>query len=89
MLIANMPTIVTDKKFGDVITYPKIAADYAYTLHARKNISFDIWLASHASKFALHDKHKPDDAYNPDAFIDKQGYEAALSDLQKQYYKKM
>lgn len=88
VLIANMPTIVTDKKFEDVTTYPEIAKDYAYTLHAMKNISFDIWLASHASQFRLHDKHKPGDAYNPDAFIDKQGYDAVLNDLQKQYDKK-
>ena len=88
VLIANMPTIVTDKKFEDVTTYPEIAKDYAYTLHAMKNISFDIWLASHASQFRLHDKHKPGDAYNPDAFIDKRGYDAALNDLQKQYDKK-
>jgi metallo-beta-lactamase class B len=88
VLIANMPTIVTEKKFEEVTTYPEIAKDYAYTLQAMRNISFDIWLASHASQFALHDKHKPGDNYNPDAFIDKQDYDAALNDLQKQYDKK-
>jgi metallo-beta-lactamase class B len=88
VLIANMPTIVTDKRFADVTTYPDISKDYAYTLHAMKNIRFDIWLASHASQFNLHDKHKPDDAYNPAAFTDQQGYDSALSDLQKQYDEK-
>jgi metallo-beta-lactamase class B len=89
LLIANMPTIVTDKRFADVTTYPEISKDYAYTLGAMKNIRFDIWLASHASQFNLHDKHKPSDAYNPAAFIDQQGYDAALSGLQKQYDEKM
>ncbi len=89
VLIANMPTIVIEKKFADISAYPDIAEDYAYTLHAMKNIPFDIWLASHASQFKLHDKHKPGDTYNPDIFIDKQGYDAALSDLQRQYDKKM
>jgi metallo-beta-lactamase class B len=37
----------------------------------------------------MHNKHKPGDAYNPDAFIDQQGYNAALNDLQKQYDEKM
>ena len=32
VLIANMPTIVTDKKFSDIPSYPDIAKDYAYTL---------------------------------------------------------
>ena len=89
VLIANMPTIVTEKKFADVIGYPEIARDYAYTLKAMKNISFDIWLASHTSQYKLHDKHQPRDAYNPAAFTDKQGYDAAISDLQKQYDEKI
>jgi len=85
VLIANMPTIVTDKKFTGTTAYPGIAGDYAYTFNAMKNIKFDLWLASHGNQFKMHDKHKADDAYNPAAFIDKPGYDAALSDLQKQY----
>jgi metallo-beta-lactamase class B len=89
VLIANLPTIVTDKPFATIASYPGIAGDYAYTLGAMKNISFDIWLASHASQFKLHDKHQPGDSYNPAAFMDKAGYDAALSDLQKQYDEKV
>jgi metallo-beta-lactamase class B len=89
VLIANMPTIVTDKSFKDISSYPEIGNDYAYTFKAMKNISFDIWLASHASQFKMHNKHKPGDAYNPAAFIDQAGYNASLSDLQKQYDKKL
>jgi metallo-beta-lactamase class B len=85
VLIANMPTIVTEKPFAAITTYPGIAADYAYTFKAMKNISFDIWLASHASQFKMHDKHRPGDAYNPAAFKDQPGYDTALSDLQKKY----
>ena len=89
VLIANMPTIVTERTFAAVTTYTDIAKDYEYTFKAMKNISFDIWLAAHASQFNLHEKHKPDDAYNPVAFINRPGYDTALSDLQKQYDKKM
>jgi metallo-beta-lactamase class B len=89
VLIANMPTIVTDKLFLKIDSYPKIADDYAYTFKAMKNISFDIWLASHASQFKLHAKHKPGGVYDPAAFIDREGYDAQLSDLQKQFDKKM
>ena len=89
VLIANIPTIITDKRFADVTTYRGIAKDYAYTLQAMKNIQFDIWLASHASQFNLHDKHKHGDKYNPAVFIDQKGYNAELSDMQKQYDEKM
>lgn len=89
VLIANMPTIVTEKEFADVHDYPGIAADYAYTLKAMKGLSFDLWLASHASQFSLHTKHKPGDAYNPAAFADNKGYAAAISSLQKEYDEKL
>jgi metallo-beta-lactamase class B len=89
VLIANMPTIVTDSAFTAIPSYPTIASDYAYTLKAMKNLSFDIWLASHASQFALHTKHKPNDAYNPAAFIDHAGYDAAIKNLEKDYDEKI
>ena len=89
VLIANMPTIVTDSSFAAIPNYTTIAADYAYTLKAMKNISFDIWLASHASQFELHTKHKPGDSYNPAAFVDQAGYDAAIRDLEKQYEEKI
>jgi len=89
VLIANMPTIITAKRFPDISSYPDIAKDYAYTFNAMKNIRFDIWLSSHASQFMLHEKYKTGDKYQPSVFIDQKGYDAALSDLKKQYDEKL
>lgn len=89
VLIANMPTIVTEKRFADINAYPNVAQDYANTIQAMKRISFDVWLASHASQFKLHNKHKPGDAYNPMAFADKAGYDAALIELLQDYNEKL
>jgi len=89
VLVANLPTIVTNKKFSELPAYPEIAKDYAYTLNSLKELSFDIWLSSHASQFGLHTKHKPGDRYNPTAFMDRKGYDKAISDLQTQFNKKM
>jgi metallo-beta-lactamase class B len=88
VLIANMPTIVTEKKFSEVVTYPDIAKDYEYTINAMKKLTFDIWLSSHSSQFELHNKHKPGGAYNPAAFMDKKGYDKAMNDLEVQFSKK-
>ncbi|HEV7229905.1 MAG TPA: subclass B3 metallo-beta-lactamase [Bacteroidia bacterium] len=88
VLIANMPTIVTDKQFTELYTYPGIAKDYAYTFQSMKNLRFDIWLASHASQFNLHGKHKPGDPYNPKAFEGRKDYDTELADLEKQFSKK-
>lgn len=89
VLIANMPTIVTDSSFSAIPTYTEIAADYGYTLHTMKNIKFDIWLSSHASQCKLHAKHQSGDAYNPEAFKDQAGYDATIGDLQQQYDRKL
>ena len=89
VLIANMPSIIIDKKFSEETSYPNIANDYAYTLSHMKQLSFDIWVASHASQFNLHGKHHPGDAYNPAAFMDRKGYDEELNDLQEQYDQKM
>ena len=89
VLPANMPTIVTEKKFTEGAGYPDISQDYAYTLNAMQKLSFDIWLSAHASQFELHSKHKPGDRYNPAAFIDKKGYDEAIKKLQTQFSKKV
>jgi metallo-beta-lactamase class B len=89
VLIANLPTIITEEPFPAVKTYPHIAQDYAYTLKAMKGLKFDIWLASHTSQFNLANKHKPGDKYNPDRFIDQKGYDMQLSKLQKEFDKKI
>lgn len=89
VLIANMPTIIIDKKFSEVPSYPDIASDYAYTLKSLKEQKFDIWVASHAGQFDMEQKHKPGSAYNPSAFMDKKGYDGALNELQQEFDKKM
>jgi metallo-beta-lactamase class B len=89
VLIANMPTIVTDKKFSDISSYPGIANDYAYTLKAMKGLKFDLWLASHGIQFDLLSKHKPSSAYNPMVFADKKNYYDEINELQAEYDKKI
>ena len=89
ILIANLPTIVTNKNFSDILAYPDITKDYKYTLASMKDLKFDIWLASHAGQFALHSKHRPGDVYNPASFMDKKGYDAAINNLQTEFTKKV
>jgi metallo-beta-lactamase class B len=89
VLIANMPTILSETKLSGMPGYPNVGKDYAYTINAMKNLQFDIFLASHASQFDLQKKHKPGDAYNPDVFIDRTGYDKAMNDLQKNYDKRL
>jgi len=89
VLIANLPTIVTSRKLSDIPEYPEISGDIAYTLSSLKKQQFDIFLSSHASQFDLHKKHKPGDAYDPQVFADRQGFDEAVKDLEEAYRKKV
>lgn len=89
VLIANLPTIVTDRKFTDIPAYPHIAEDYAYTLRSMKDLKFDLWVASHGIQFDLLRKHKPGDSYNPAAFMDLKNFYDYLDELQVEYDKKI
>ncbi|MCL1675543.1 GOB family subclass B3 metallo-beta-lactamase [Elizabethkingia meningoseptica] len=89
VLIANMPSVIVDRKFSEIKDYPNIQADYAYTFKAMKKLDFDLWVASHASQFDLHAKHKEGDPYNPQVFMDKANYFAFLNSLETDYLEKI
>lgn len=85
VLIANMGSINPGVKVSGMPKYPTITQDYARTFHDQKEMQIDIWLASHASQFDLHKKYQPGDPYNPDRFVDPQGFQAAVARLEKIY----
>ncbi|MFT3981572.1 MAG: subclass B3 metallo-beta-lactamase [Ferruginibacter sp.] len=89
VLIANIPTIINDRKFEEIKDYPGISNDFASSIASMKKLDFDIWVASHASQFGLHEKHKPGAPYNPSAFMDRKGYDEVMEDMQKAYEEKL
>ncbi|RYD79234.1 MAG: subclass B3 metallo-beta-lactamase [Sphingobacteriales bacterium] len=89
VLIANMPSIIVDKKFRDVSSYKNIQEDYAKTFASMKRLDFDLWVASHASQFDLHKKRKPGDPYNPKVFMDKDLFFENLQSLENSFLYKI
>ena len=87
VLIANIPTILSDTKMSGMPGYADISKDFAYTLDAMKKIQFDLWVASHASQFNMHEKRKKGDAYNPEAFADRALYYKTLEERTADYDK--
>jgi metallo-beta-lactamase class B len=85
VIIANLGSINPGVTVSGMPTYPGIADDYARTFKAQKDMSIDVFLASHASQFKLHQKYQPGDAFNPDRFVDPQGFKAAVEELEKTY----
>jgi len=89
VVIANMGSINPGVTVSGMPKYPGIAADYARTFKAQKDMAIDVWLASHASQFKLHEKYKPGDAFNPERFVDPQGFKAAVEQLEKTYQEQL
>jgi Zn-dependent hydrolases, including glyoxylases len=89
ILIANIPTILPEAQFPHMSTYPNLFVDYTNTINSMKQLKFDIWVASHASQFNLHKKHKPGDPYNPALFNDRSLYDESLNDVEKQLHDRM
>jgi metallo-beta-lactamase class B len=85
VIIANMGSINPGVVLSGKPSYPTIAEDYAHTFMAQKDMKVDIWLASHASQFQMHEKHKPGEPYAPGRFVDPEGYRASVLRLEKTY----
>lgn len=88
VLIANLPTILDNVDLKGMPGYPEVGRDFAATFESLKKQQFDIWVASHASQFGLHDKYRPG-VYNPMAFADHKKYKEEIKDLYAQYLKKL
>lgn len=85
VLIANMGSINPGTVLIGNKKYPQIADDYARTFRDQKKLECDIFLSSHASQYQLHEKWKPGQAYNPDTFVDPNGYKAAVGRAEAAY----
>lgn len=89
VLIANMPTILEEVKLSGMPSYPNVGKDFANTFASLRKIPFDIFLASHASQFDLHEKYKAGDRYNPMRFVDHGGFLKSLDELEKVYRERL
>jgi len=85
VIIANMGSINPGVTVNGMPTYPGITRDYAGTFIAQKEMKIDVWLASHASQFRMHEKYKPGDPYTPDRFVDPNGFLDSVRRLEKVY----
>lgn len=85
VLIANIGSINPGTILIGNKKYPQIADDYARTFREQKKLACDIFLASHASQYRLHDKWKPGQPYSPETFVDPEGYKAAVAHAEAAY----
>lgn len=84
VLIANMGSINPGVNVNFMPGFPVINEAYLTTLQRQKQLKPDVWVSSHAPQFNMYDKHKPGDKYDPNRFVDPDGYGAKI-----QFYEKL
>ena len=85
VVIANMGSINPGVTVSGMPNYATIGDDYARTFAAQKALPVDVFLASHAAQFRMHEKYQPGAAYDANRFVDPQGYLAAVERLEGLY----
>jgi metallo-beta-lactamase class B len=85
VLIANMGTINEGKTLLKDPTYPGVAEDFATTFARQKALSVDVWVAAHGSHYRLGEKYTSGQPYDPEAFVDPDGFGAAVAKFEALY----
>ena len=85
VIIANMNSVNPGTKFAGNEKYPNIVEDYTRGFEVQKGLDVDIWVAAHASQYGMHDKYSPGDEYDPERFVDPQGYEEAVAEYEERF----
>ena len=85
VLIANMGTINNGKKLTINPTYDGVAEDFISTYQKQKQMEVDVWVAAHNSQYNMHEKYRSGQVYNPETFVDPEGFLRAIEELERRY----
>jgi metallo-beta-lactamase class B len=83
VLIVNMPSINPGVTVGYMPGYPQINEAYLTTLAKQKQLKPQVWVSSHAGHFDMHQKYKPGDPYDPNRFVDPEGYQKKIQSYER------
>ena len=83
--VINMGTINDGKQLVVDPTYPGVADDFALTFRKQKALELDVWVSSHGSQYQLHEKYQTGQEYNPETFVDPDGFLRSVDRLERLY----
>jgi metallo-beta-lactamase class B len=89
VLIANLGNINPGTVLLHNEKYPHIIQDFARTFAAQRQLTCDIFLTSHAGQFGLLRKWRPGDPYDPNRFVDPDGYARAVDRTETAYLRQL
>ena len=82
VVFANIASVIGAKLVGNA-KYPAIAQDFERTFRVQKALAVDVFLAAHGSQYGMREKYKG--GYNPDAFVDPEGFKRAVAEAEKRF----
>jgi metallo-beta-lactamase class B len=82
VVFANIGSVIGAKLVGNA-KYPRIAEDFARTFRVQKALAVDVFLAAHGSQYGMRGKYKG--GYQPDAFVDPEGFQRAVAESEGRY----
>ena len=84
-----MSTINPGKYLVVEATYAVVAEDFADTYRKLKALDIDVWVAAHGPQYNLHDKFEAGQPYDPDTFVDPDGFLAEVERLERLYFEQI
>jgi len=82
VVFANIGSVIGAKLINNP-KYPGIAADFERTFRIQRALACDVFLAAHGSQYRMREKYKP--SYDPNAFVDPEGYKEAINGAEKKF----
>jgi metallo-beta-lactamase class B len=86
VLIANMPQLNDGVVLVKNPKYPEIAQDYQKAFNTLRQLPCDVFLSSHTTQFHFNRKFHLDTTYNPQRYVDPDGFQFELDHLQDVFY---
>ena len=89
VLIANLPNMNEGVNLLHNDKYPNIVEDYIHGIEVLKALPCDVFLSSHTTAYGLTAKYHKGAPYNPDAFVDPEGFRNAVARAEQRFYREL
>lgn len=89
VLIANLPNMNEGVNLLNNDRYTNIVEDYIKGIEVLKALPCDIFLSSHTTAYRLEAKYRKGLPYDPERFVDPDGYRRALARAEERFYREL
>lgn len=89
VLVANLPNMNEGVNLLNNDRYTNIVEDYIKGIEVLKALPCDIFLSSHTTAYRLEAKYRKGLPYDPERFVDPEGYRRAVARAEERFYREL